>query len=451
MRTTIFRIALVMTVIVSMTLSSCKKDNFDEPPITLPDPPEKDSVNTTIADLKAMYATFGVPQLITDNIWIQGVVIGDDRAGNIYKQIIIDDGTAGIAIAVDISNFYTEYPVGRKVYVKCRGLYLGDYGKSIQLGGSISADKPSEVARIASALVPRFVFKGPAFNTVTPIPVTISELNDSYQNRLIKLTGFEFVVGDTSKTYADVVAEQSANLTIKNCDNESIIVRSSAFATFAGNNVPNGNGDVVAVFTTFNSTKQLMIRDESDIQFTNSRCVPIVTTDLFYEDFDGVGSGTISITGWTNFSTAGTKNWYATGSTNKNARFSAFDSNPTFQQTSNIGWLITPAINLDNSSNENLTFRRSIGFVSGTIKMEVLYSTDFTGSGDPSSATWTLLVDDAPSAPTSFATSSPINLNAISGSSVYFAFRYTGGYGLSPAATTQYNLDEVKVTGVVTP
>ena len=113
-----FRILFALMVFTSVTaITSCKKDNFDEPPITIPEPPEKDSVNTTIAALKALYTTMGSPLLVTDNLWIQGIVVADDRTGNVYKQIVIDDGTAGISISLDQSDSYVNYPVGRKVYV----------------------------------------------------------------------------------------------------------------------------------------------------------------------------------------------------------------------------------------------------------------------------------------------------------------------------------------------
>ena len=230
-----FRILFALMVFTSVTaITSCKKDNFDEPPITIPEPPEKDSVNTTIAALKALYTTMGSPLLVTDNLWIQGIVVADDRTGNVYKQIVIDDGTAGISISLDQSDSYVNYPVGRKVYVKCKGLYLGDYNKLIQLGGGVDPDDATKTARIASALISKIIIKGPAGNTVTPIEVKIDDLNSSYQNRLIVIKNAEVVPGDTTKTYANFATQQAANITFKDCDGNTIIARTSGFADFAG-------------------------------------------------------------------------------------------------------------------------------------------------------------------------------------------------------------------------
>ncbi|MCB9075877.1 MAG: choice-of-anchor J domain-containing protein [Chitinophagales bacterium] len=441
MRTNMFRILFALMVFTSVTaITSCKKDNFDEPPITIPEPPEKDSVNTTIAALKALYTTMGSPLLVTDNLWIQGIVVADDRTGNVYKQIVIDDGTAGISISLDQSDSYVNYPVGRKVYVKCKGLYLGDYNKLIQLGGGVDPDDATKTARIASALISKIIIKGPAGNTVTPIEVKINDLNSSYQNRLIVIKNAEVVPGDTTKTYANFATQQAANVTFKDCDGNTIIARTSGFADFAGKKVSKGNGDLVAIYTEYVSTPQLLLRSEADAKLEGPRCPEPVT--LLSENFDAVGTGSINITGWVNFSTAGTKDWYSTGTTNKNARFTAYKS----YQDLNIGWLITPAINFDGTTNEELNFRRYVYQPSGTTKMEVLYSTDYIGSGDPSSATWTLLVDDAPLATNSFATAT-VALNIIVGTNVHIAFRYTGGYGTTPESTTQYNLDNIVIKG----
>jgi hypothetical protein len=61
---------------------------------------------------------------LTDDIVISGIVVANDKGGNIFNQIIIDDGTAGISVAIDQNALFGEFPVGRKVYVKCKGLYI---------------------------------------------------------------------------------------------------------------------------------------------------------------------------------------------------------------------------------------------------------------------------------------------------------------------------------------
>lgn len=448
MTTSIQKFFIAITLLVAISsATSCKKDTFDEPPGNTTDP-NLDTIS--ISRLKAYY-TGGSPVSIPDDVTIAGIVIADDKTGNFYKSIVIDDGNAAIALSIDVSSgLYTDYPVGRKIYVKCKGLALGTYGGTPQLGGYVDG---ASVGRIAQALLPKIIVKGPIGNDVTALiqHVHISQLNDSYLSRLIQLDTVEFKTTSADTAYADVYKPipDDGNRILGDCDGGTITVRTSPYCTFAFVRTPTGNGTILGVYTKYNSTKQFTIRDTSDVNLRGANCsvipVPVVDTILF-ENFNGVStSGNLSITNWTNFSTAGTKYWYGNGSADKNARVSAFSSNVSQQQSSNICWLITPPVNLDATTNEKIVWRRYVGFVTGTIKMEVLYSTNYSGSGDPSSATWNLLVDDAPAATTSFSNATPVSLNAITGTAVYFAFRYTGGY--SPAVnTTQYNLDNVLIS-----
>lgn len=263
------KIKILITSLSLITILSCNK-KFDEPPAYVP---PNLTVDLTIADLKAMHTIGNIEQITVDKI-ISGIVIADDRSGEFYKTIVIQDSTGGINIKLDGYDLYTKYPVGRQVFIKVKNLYLGDYNKLMEIGGGIdnSGTKP-QVAAIASSLFDGYIVKGTLNNVITPKVVKVADLNDRYQNTLIQLDNFEFSVPDTSKTFADTSLNSSAvNYTIKSCDGENIILRNSSYADFAGYNVPNGNGSIIAVYTIYGSTKQLNIRDTSDVKFQNSRC-----------------------------------------------------------------------------------------------------------------------------------------------------------------------------------
>ncbi len=88
--------------------------------------------NTTIAALKALYAKS--PVKIEKDIVIGGQVVSEDRSGNIYKSLYIQDATGGIELKLGKSALYNDYKLGQWVYVKCSGLTLGAYNGMIQLG-----------------------------------------------------------------------------------------------------------------------------------------------------------------------------------------------------------------------------------------------------------------------------------------------------------------------------
>lgn len=262
---------ILLTILV---IAACNK-TFDEPPVY---EPAVITPDMTIAELKALHKT-GSFEVLTEDKTIGGVVVADDRSGQFYKSIVIQDETGGISIKLDGFELYTEYPIGRLVYVKIKGLYLGDYNRMIELGGNVDYSSSSpRLDYIAAPLIDQYLIKGTLDNAVQPKIVTVGELNESLQNTLVQLQGYEFSAADTAKTYADPGLSVSAvNFTLRSCAGESIILRNSSYADFAGYNVPNGNGAITAIYSVFGTTKQLNIRDTSDVQFVNQRCQGTIT------------------------------------------------------------------------------------------------------------------------------------------------------------------------------
>lgn len=265
---------LLAAALLAGTFYSCQKNYTDPPALGAPDL----VANTSIRDIKARY-TGGNPVLISDDIILEGVVSCDDRSGNFYQQISLQDATGGILLRLAGNNLFNNFPVGRQVFVRCKGLYLGQYNGTIQLGGGIDSAYISQggVTLLANNLQDRHLVRGALNQPLTPVVVTPSQLTtnlqDRYVNTLIKLVGYEFSPGDTSKTYAD--ADQSGNRIVQGCGNPSqnrITLRSSNFANFATLQLPKGNGEITGVYSFFGSTKQLTIRDTSDVKFNGPRC-----------------------------------------------------------------------------------------------------------------------------------------------------------------------------------
>jgi hypothetical protein len=249
--------------------SSCIKEKYDNPPTGGTDPDVE--VNFTIKQLKNMYS--GTIMRITDSLIISGVVTADDKSGNFYKTIVIQDSTGGIAVKVDLSSAYTDFPVGRRVFIKLAGLYLGEYAAQIQLGGYIDVD--GTLAEIPSATLEKYILKGKWGIEVAPLVVTISQLSatdKNMQNRLIKIEDVEFSSTDAGKPYADGVNKTSANRTIRNCNGGTIILRSSGYSNFANQSTPTGHGSITAIYSVYNTTGQLYIRNRNDIKMDSVRC-----------------------------------------------------------------------------------------------------------------------------------------------------------------------------------
>lgn len=114
--------------------------------------------NTTILDLKNMYK--GAPVTISDDIVIGGQVISEDRSGNVYKSLYIQDETGGIELKIGKNGLYNDYKLGQWVYVKCSGLTLGAYNGMVQLGWE-SNDSKYETSYIeVQYIIDTHIFRG---------------------------------------------------------------------------------------------------------------------------------------------------------------------------------------------------------------------------------------------------------------------------------------------------
>lgn len=104
---------------------------------------------------------------ITDNIAIKGKVISDDRSGNINRSIYIYDGTGAIEIKIGEYGTYLNYPAGRTVYIKLKGLVLGNYRYMLSVGLPDETGEYANVWMSAATAIDMHVKKG-AYGKLEP-------------------------------------------------------------------------------------------------------------------------------------------------------------------------------------------------------------------------------------------------------------------------------------------
>jgi hypothetical protein len=292
----LYWMSCIATLLASIAIvASCNK-KFDEPP-TFEEP--NVNVNCSIRALKSLHTKDNFEQIMGDTI-ISGIVVADDKSGNFYKSLVIQDASGGITVRLDGTGLAGNYPVGRRIYIKCKGLYLGDYGGLIQIGGGVDLTDPTrpELSPIASSLFDKYILKGSLGNAVTPRQVSLAQLTtniqDSFQSTLIQIADCEFAAADTNKTWGDITLATSArNFTIRSCSNSgSIVLRNSSYASYSGQSVPNGNGSLVGIYNIFGSTRQIQVRDTADARFNGARCGSGPATSINIADLRGLFSGT---------------------------------------------------------------------------------------------------------------------------------------------------------------
>ncbi len=112
----------------------------------------------------------------------------------------------------------------------------------------------------------------------------------------------------------------------------------------------------------------------------------------------------------------------------------------------NEDWLISPSLNLTGTNFPLLSFWSRTAFNGAPLKLKV--STNYSGIGDPSLATWTDLAGNFPQQTSNIWTQSQnINLSAYKTNNTYFAFVY---YATNDDGA-RWTIDDVKITNSAVP
>ena len=270
---TFSRIAYLFTICSALIFAGCVNDEFDNPPTTGEDPDIE--VTSTIQEFKANWYDPASITEVTDSSVISGVVISNDAAGNFFRVLWIEDETGGIELRIDETNLNVDFPEGRRVFVKCNGLFVSDFAGIIQIGGGIEIiDGEESLARINSLVFREKVLPGQSLQFVTPALKTIDALSLDDITTLVTFEDVEFISADAGQPYADGTPnfEQSINRLIRDCNGNQLIVRSSGFSSFADELTPVNNGSITGGLGIFNNDYQLVIRDLDDVNMNNNLC-----------------------------------------------------------------------------------------------------------------------------------------------------------------------------------
>jgi hypothetical protein len=250
------------------------------------------------------------------------------------------------------------------------------------------------------------------------------------------------------QTWANAEEQVTENRTLEDCNDKTIIVRTSGYSAAAGELLPAGNGSITGIVTIFNGTYQFLVRDFEEVNMTGSRCgvvdqplgTPVETLAENFESFSD--NDDIYLSGWQNIATAGGRIWLAKlFSGNRYAQATGYNSN----LSSMVTWLITRPVNI--SSQKVLSFQTAKAYWAHTgtnFPLEVLISTDYDGN-NIATATWTPLtavMAQQTDPDHTFISSGNVSLPVAAGKSAVIAFKYTG----SQTESTTYRIDNIAVT-----
>ena len=230
----------------------------------------------SIAQLKQKYATViynGSYVQFEELTQIKGVVTGNDVKGNLYSQVAIEDGTGSMIICIAQGGLYGQMQVGREILIELKGLYIGGYGQQPEIGTPYTnANGRTYVSRMSRAIWQQH-YKLLGMKSVSPIDFDKTKLGDANYmkencGRLMTIRGVKFQGANGKKVYAadkDKDAANSVNRSLQGISSNQLVVRTSTYADFAKTPLPQGEVDITGIFTRYNNTWQVLIREESDV------------------------------------------------------------------------------------------------------------------------------------------------------------------------------------------
>ncbi len=353
--TKISSVALAMMILLGV--NSCIQDDFDTPPI--PVIPVGDVLN--VSDLIANATQ--TPYKFTEDQSVYGIISMGEKNGNLYKEVYMQDATAGIKLSLLSSS----------------GLAAGDSVRIYLKGARLWEDHKQVV--LDSVHVTDNVIRFSAGNTLEPVSVSIADITTgAYKGMLVKVENVQFISSEIGETWADAATQSTTNRMLEDCNGGTLTVRTSGYANFAAQLLPTGEGSLVAVASVYGTssyeTHQLYVRSMEEVLMDGERCGS-GDVDVVDEKFDNaVNYEDFSAEGWTNIKVQGDRAWQGKEyNADKYVQASGYNSGLVAMET----WLITPSVSDISTKVLSLKTAMSYWTHTSTIPFIVLISNDFDG------------------------------------------------------------------------
>ena len=268
-----------LACILALTLTSCQGD-YDEPVKTADEAGIGNSSISetnvvTIAQLKQTYksaiTTSYSYKKVEQPTEIKGYVTGNDVQGNLYNELVIDDGTGAITIGVSQGGLYGLFPIGAEVLIELNGLSVGNYGLHPQIGTPYTSAKgQNSIGRMSRAVWNHHFRLTGKSQTIAPIDFNNSWKPASdgltYSGKLVTMKNVSFKGADGKKTFANASAGSGSVSVYFNEYPTTTMVYTSNYADFASNPLPQGKVNVTGILKRYNNSWELIIRSLDDIE-----------------------------------------------------------------------------------------------------------------------------------------------------------------------------------------
>jgi len=416
------------------------------------------ATSISISDLKNQFVYGEATQIISD-IFVKGYVTSSDATGNFYKEIFLQDRpvepTAAIKLVLNQTDTYNQFNIGREVYIKLQGLFLGETRSGdgvITIGGKKNSDG-DEVELLTVNQIPEHVFRSEITEVMEPVRLKFSQISRYHIGMFVRAENIQFPISLSGESYVDPQDDFDTIRMLESCEGFGYVnfpMETSAFADFKNVVLPTEAGGAISgvINKTYNGSDfVLVLNGLNDVRLTGSKCAPLNISDfnvIFEEDFNTATDNiNLGFAYWTNFAETGSELWTEqVYRANGYAEFSGYSTGDAI----NIAWLISPGLDMDIQSNEFLNFKTAQHHLdSADNSLEIYVSTNYDGV-NVLAAQWESVdanlasISDAWYA---FVDSGLIDISTYAGT-LYVAFKVQGS-GTNSLLDGAYHIDDFKV------
>ncbi|MGB6150827.1 MAG: DUF5689 domain-containing protein [Pricia sp.] len=274
------RTAMVIVATAFLTLNCTKSRNFDLPTAECA---TEMVANATYAEVKSLYLeeTFQ----IQEDLIIEGYVTSSDEDGNFFSVLYFQDSpvnpTEGFEISFDVRDSHLFYPVGSKIYIRLKGLYLGKSKDVFKIGGVFTSFGNISVGRLPSTIVDNHIFVAcDEIVDIEPSKISLPDIPKSLTNTLVRFDSLEVTDAEVGQAFA--YEREETERTLTDCNDNEVVLLNSGFSEFQAELLPDGNGSITGILLRENDKYRLAVRTLGDIDFNNERCAELV--DEFTSD-----------------------------------------------------------------------------------------------------------------------------------------------------------------------
>ena len=245
------RILAILSLAICMV--GCGYDSFGDHKVELENP---SIAITTIEELRERVLLVHKPIVVDSELHFTATVTANDKGGNLYQTFYVEDESGAMEVKAGLYNLYNYYPVGAVVEIELKGLSVGIWRNTLQLGVQSLMESYYPVDFVGyKPLLDMHISVVELGREPKPMELKLGEINGQMSGRLVRLSSLRLCEGEEI-TWAETLLDEAVGdgmRRFEDAEGKRIRVTTSRYADFATDEIPRGSVDIVGVLSTYQS------------------------------------------------------------------------------------------------------------------------------------------------------------------------------------------------------